>query len=142
VPNAAGHIRAWGGDFTVRDRERRTRRRFAATALGHDGDLPKPVIGGLAGSGSGGDGGCGGGEYGSKKNLTNAGLAHESIPRFCVMARLIPSHCVQNLLRCANSDYSHRIKDLIWELVSWQEQKTSPLRAQKCGNADLGAMLP
>jgi hypothetical protein len=132
VSDAAGHIRARRGDFTVGDREHRTRRRFAAAGLGHDGDIPEPVIGGLGDGGSGGEGG-GRSEGESKKNLTNAVLTHESNPRFCVMTRLISSHCVQNLLRRVNSDCSRRIKHLICELVPDPEQKTSPLSAQKYG---------
>jgi len=41
----------------------------------------------------------------------------------CVMTRLIPGHCVQNLLRRGNEKSSLNIKDLISKLVPHRERQ-------------------
>src|SRR4030088_1220319 len=61
---------------------------FAPTCLGHNGDVPKPVIGRLGGGRGGGKGNCGRGKKQSRKHR-DAIVAHESFPRFGVMTRLI-----------------------------------------------------
>jgi hypothetical protein len=114
-PDAAGNIRASGRNFTVRNGQHRTRRRFATAAFCHDGDIPEPVIGRLGGGGSGGEGDCGS-EGGSKQYNTDAVVAHESkIPDLCEDAALVQGQCVQNLLRRVNTESSHRIKHLMSE---------------------------
>src|ERR1700730_7008289 len=75
--DAAGDTSAGGGTLTVRDGDRRACLWLARTCLGHNRDIPKPVIRRLGDCGNGGEG-CGKG--GSKENA-NAVVAHESNPR-------------------------------------------------------------
>jgi hypothetical protein len=102
--DAAGDVGAGRRDLAVGDRERRACRGFARTCLGHNGDVPKPVIGRLGGRGSGGKGNCGRGKKQSRK-YRNAIVAHESFPRFGDDATY-SGQCVQSLLRRGNAESS------------------------------------
>jgi hypothetical protein len=71
-----------------------------------------------------GDCGSGGGcdDSARKKRSTNAIEAHESKSLMCVMTRLIPAHCVQNLLRRSETKSSLYIKYLMLHLVPYRER--------------------
>src|ERR1700733_8890336 len=73
--DAAGDVSTGGGNLSVGDSKCGALFRFARSRLGHDGDIPKPVIGRLGGHWSRGEG-CDG-ESGSSKYVSNAILAHE-----------------------------------------------------------------
>src|ERR1700676_509066 len=125
-PDAAGNVCPGTGNLTVRNRQRRACRWLTAAGFGYNCNTPETIIGRLGDGGSGGEGR--GGE--SKRQKSDAIVAHESNPRMNVMTRLIQAHCVQNLLHRGNTKSSLPIKHLMVNLVPvWNKNPGSPAYA-------------